>query len=77
MALFFKGISTQQGLSVLLFFLCSGSALSLSGTVTYLFRQLGLFEEFKEATLLSEQVRGYDHDCKLLYTMDFRQGVPM
>lgn len=76
---FFDGHQNLKSTDALFYFLflCSGSALSLSGTATYLFHQLGLFEEFKETTLLAELVRGYDHDCNFLYTMDFRPGVPM
>ncbi|GJJ75053.1 hypothetical protein EMPS_07411 [Entomortierella parvispora] len=54
-----------------------GSAFCLSATVTYLFRQLGIFEEFKDNTLPSEELCAYDHECKPVYTMDFQLGVPI
>ncbi|GJJ75047.1 hypothetical protein EMPS_07405 [Entomortierella parvispora] len=50
-----------------------GSALSLSGTVTCLFQQLGLLEEFQEASLKLETVNGYDGNCKPTYLLNFEQ----
>ena len=55
----------------------SGSALSVTGQVTYLFRQLGIFEEFQEKSLMFEEIRAHDGDCKPTYNLDFRTGVQM
>ncbi|GJJ67788.1 hypothetical protein EMPS_00134 [Entomortierella parvispora] len=54
-----------------------GSALSLSGQATYLFRQLGIFEEFENKTLLHEELRSYDGGCNLTSRLDLMPGVPM
>ena len=45
--------------------------------MTYLFRQLGIFEEFQNKSLMFEEIRTYDGDCKPAYNMDFRFTVPM
>jgi len=45
--------------------------------MTYLFRQLGIFEEFQSKSLMFEEIRAYDGECKPKYNMDFRDGVPM
>ncbi|GJJ75049.1 hypothetical protein EMPS_07407 [Entomortierella parvispora] len=54
-----------------------GSALSVSGQATYLFRQLGIYEELKEKSLVFEEIRAHDGDCKPTYNLDLRPGVPM
>lgn len=61
----------------ILFSFSSGSALSVNGQVTYLFRQLGIFEDFKNNSLTFEQVQVYDGDCKPDYTLDFTEGPSM
>ncbi|GJJ75052.1 hypothetical protein EMPS_07410 [Entomortierella parvispora] len=54
-----------------------GSALSVSGQLTYLFRQLGIFEEFQSKSLVFEEIKAYDGDCKPTTKLDFRAAVPM
>ncbi|GJJ67787.1 hypothetical protein EMPS_00133 [Entomortierella parvispora] len=54
-----------------------GSALSLFGQVTYLFRQLGIFEEFESKSLKYDEIRGYDDNCNYVSKLDLRPGVPM
>ncbi|GJJ75045.1 hypothetical protein EMPS_07403 [Entomortierella parvispora] len=54
-----------------------GSALSVGGPVTYLFRQLGIFEEFQNKALKYEEAQVHDGDCKPTYKLDFRPVVPI
>ena len=43
----------------------------------YLLRQLGIFEEFQNKSLMFDEVRVYDGDCTPTYKVDFRVSVPM
>ncbi|GJJ67786.1 hypothetical protein EMPS_00132 [Entomortierella parvispora] len=54
-----------------------GSAIALSGQATYVFRQLGVFEEFQQKSLVYEEVRGHDGNCKPISKIDLRPSVPM
>jgi len=73
--LFLRDIHSKKQIGVLLSF-SSGSALSVTGQVTYLFRQLGI-EEFQNISLIFDECRQYDGNCKPTYTLDFKEGLPM
>jgi len=45
--------------------------------MTYLFRQLGIFEEFQSKSLMFEEIRAHDGDCKPEYNLNFGDSVPM
>jgi len=55
----------------------SGSALSVTGQVTYLFRQLGIFEEFQNKSLMYDECRVHDGECKPTYTFDLKEALPV
>ncbi|GJJ75046.1 hypothetical protein EMPS_07404 [Entomortierella parvispora] len=54
-----------------------GSAIAVSGQLTYLFRQLDILEEFQDKSLLYDEAHVHDGDCKPTYNLDFRPGAPM
>ncbi|GJJ75048.1 hypothetical protein EMPS_07406 [Entomortierella parvispora] len=54
-----------------------GSALAVSGHLTYLFRQLGIFDEFHDKSLVYEEARGHDGNCNPTSNVDLRPSVPM
>jgi hypothetical protein len=52
-----------------------GSALSLGDTVAPLFKQLGIYDDFVNASLVNDQVYMRDEQGKLDFVVDFSPSV--